>query len=347
MTDSMSAPASSLDRRLSVAPMMDYTTRDFRYLLRLISQHTLLYTDMVVDRAVCDGDREHLLGHDPAEHPLALQLGGSEPAWLAEAAAIGVDQGYDEINLNVGCPSDRVQSATFGACLMAEPARVADAVATMQARVRVPVTVKTRIGIDDRDDYDFLFRFVDQVHAAGCRTFMIHARKAVLSGLSPKENREIPPLLYERVYQLKQDFPDCEIVINGGIQDLAAARQHLQGLDGVMMGREPCRNPWVLAPADQEVFGASRPVPERHAVAERFIAYLEARRAAGADPRHGLRHAMHLFQGRPGARAFRRYLSDHIHRRDATPRVLADALQLVPSDQDAYDESRTTVDTQT
>ncbi len=346
MIDSVSPMAAPLDRRLSVAPMMDYTTRDFRYLLRLISRRTLLYTDMVVDRAVCQGDHEHLLGHDPAEHPLALQLGGSDPAWLAQAAAIGVDQGFDEINLNVGCPSDRVQSATFGACLMAEPGRVADAVAAMQARVQVPVTVKTRIGIDDRDDYDFLFRFVDQVRAAGCRTFIIHARKAVLGGLSPKENREIPPLLYERVYQIKRDFPDCEIVLNGGIQELGDGRNHLQGLDGVMMGREPCRNPWVLAPADQRIFGDARPVPDRHAVAEAFITYLEARQAAGADPRHGLRHAMHLFQGRPGARAFRRHLSDHIQRRDARPGMLADALQLVPSDQDAYDEGRAMADTQ-
>jgi tRNA-dihydrouridine synthase A len=333
-----------LDRRLSVAPMMDYTTRDFRYLLRLISRRTLLYTDMVVDRAVCEGDRAHLLDHDPAEHPLALQLGGSDPAWLAAAAAIASDWGYDEINLNVGCPSDRVQSATFGACLMAEPERVADAVAAMRAPVQVPVTVKTRIGIDDRDDYDFLFRFVEQVYAAGCRTFIVHARKAVLGGLSPKENREIPPLLYERVYQLKRDFPDCEIVINGGIDDLGDTAEHLRQLDGVMIGREACRNPWFLARADERIFGDPRPLPGRHAVAEQFRAYLEARRAAGADPRHGLRHAMHLFQGQPGARAFRRYLSDHIHRRDATPRVLTEALSLVPPDEDAYDEGTTAVD---
>ena len=335
-----------LDRRLSVAPMMDYTTRDFRYLLRLISPRTLLYTDMVVDRALCDGDAAHLLDHDPAEHPLALQLGGSDPATLAWAAAIGANWGYDEINLNVGCPSDRVQSATFGACLMAEPQRVADAVAAIRARVTVPVTVKTRIGIDDRDDYDFLFRFVERVHAAGCRTFIIHARKAVLGGLSPKENREIPPLLYERVYQIKRDFPDCEIVINGGINDLDEASRNLNQLDGVMIGREACRNPWLLADADARIFGEARSRTDRHSVAEQFMAYLEARQAAGADPRHGLRHVMHLFQGRPGARAFRRYLSDHIHRRDATPRVLAEALALVPRDEDAYDEDTATMDAQ-
>lgn len=346
MTASSASMPAPLDRRLSVAPMMDYTTRDFRYLLRLISRRTLLYTDMVVDRAVCDGDRAYLLDHDPAEHPLALQLGGSDPAGLAQAAAIGADWGYDEINLNVGCPSDRVQSATFGACLMAEPGRVADAVAAMRARVAVPVTVKTRIGIDDRDDYDFLFRFVEQVHAAGCRTFIIHARKAVLGGLSPKENREIPPLLYERVYRIKRDFPDCEIVINGGICELDEAAKHLHQLDGVMVGREACRNPWFLARADEQIFGDTRPARDRHAVAEHFMAYLEARRAAGADPRHGLRHAMHLFQGRPGARAFRRYLSDHIHQRDATPRVLAEALSLVPPDEDAYDEGTATADAQ-
>jgi tRNA-dihydrouridine synthase A len=318
--------------------MMDATTRDFRYLCRLISRHTLLYTEMAVDRAVCHGDRERLLGFDAAEHPVALQLGGSEPHWLAQAAEIGADWGYDEINLNVGCPSDRVQSATFGACLMAEPERVADAVAAMAARVSVPVTVKTRIGIDNRDDYAFLHQFVETVRAAGCRSFSIHARKAWLSGLSPRENRDKPPLIYERARQIKHDFPDCEVILNGGLERMDAIEEELQWVDGAMVGREVYRNPWFLAEADRRIFGAPTPVPDRHAVAGAFLAYLERRYAAGTHPRHVLRHVLHLFQGLRGARAFRRYLSEHMHHRDATPEVFAHALALVPSAVDSYDE---------
>lgn len=317
-------------RRLSVAPMMDWTTRDYRYLARLITRHTLLYTEMVTAQAILHGPRDALLGFDEAEHPVAVQLGGSDPAQLADAARIAEQYGYDEINLNVGCPSDRVQSGRFGACLMAEPELVAECVAAMQHVVRVPVTVKSRIGIDDQDDYAFLYRFVDTVRAAGCRSFTIHARKAILSGLSPKENREIPPLLYQRAWQVKHDFPDLEVIVNGGIRDFAAVDEHLQQVDGVMIGREAYQNPWFLAEADARVFGDARPVPDRHDILEAFMPYLERRHAAGHHPKHALRHVLNMFQGRPGARAFRRHLSQHMHRPDTTPAILLEALQRVP-----------------
>lgn len=319
-----------LARRLSVAPMMEWTTRDFRYLVRLLTRHTLLYTEMVTAHAVIHGARDYLLGFDAAEHPVALQLGGSDPAQLAEAARIGADYGYDEINLNVGCPSDRVQSGRFGACLMAEPALVAECVAAMQAVVDVPVTVKSRIGIDDQDDYAFLHHFIDTVRAAGCRSFTIHARKAILKGLSPKENREIPPLIYQRAYAVKQDFPDCEVILNGGVRTLAEAREHLQQVDGVMIGREAYHNPWVLAQADPELFGRPAPFTDPHALLDAFMPYLEQRYAEGVHPKHVLRHVLNLFQGVPGARAFRRHLSTRAHLADATPQVLRDALRLVP-----------------
>lgn len=310
--------------------MMDWTTRDFRFLARLISRHTLLYTEMVVAQAAIHGDRDRLLGFHDSEHPVAIQLGGSDPALLAEAASIAADRGYDEINLNVGCPSDRVQSGAFGACLMAEPELVAEAVAAMQARVAVPVTVKSRIGIDDRDDYDFLFRFVETVRRAGCRSFTIHARKALLSGLSPKENREIPPLVYERAWQVKKDFPDCEIIVNGGIRSLEQAHEHLHQVDGVMIGREAYQNPWFLADADEVVFGGPPQSLDRHRVLEAFMPYLEQRYREGTHPKHVLRHVLNLFQGVPGARAFRRHLSTRAHLAEATPAVLEEALAKVP-----------------
>lgn len=318
------------DRRLSVAPMMDWTTRDFRYLARLISRHTLLYTEMVTAQAVIFGDRERLIGFDEAEHPLAQQLGGSDPAQLAHAARICADFGYDEINLNVGCPSDRVQSGQFGACLMADPDRVADCVATMQAAVSIPVTVKSRIGIDDQDDYDFLHRFIERVHAAGCQSFTIHARKAVLAGLSPKENREIPPLIYQRAYDIKRNFPDCEVIVNGGIQNFHQVREHLGQVDGVMIGREAYHNPWFLRHADDIIFADKHPLPSRHNIAEALMPYLIKRYRAGHHPKHVLRHVLNLFQAVPGARTFRRHLSENMHRSDATPELLLEALALVP-----------------
>lgn len=317
---------------LSVAPMMDWTTRDFRYLARLISRHTLLYTEMVNAHAVVRGPRDALLAFDDSEHPVAVQLGGSDPSLLAEAAAICEQYGYDEINLNVGCPSDRVQSGQFGACLMAQPDLVAECVARMQERVHVPVTVKSRIGIDDQDDYAFLHTFITRVRAAGCRSFTIHARKAILSGLSPKENREIPPLVYERAYTIKQDFPDIEVIINGGITTLEDVRNHLRQVDGVMIGREAYHNPWCLVEADRVLFDDPHPLPTRHQVLEQFYPYLEQRFAAGHHPKHALRHVLGLFQGLPGARRFRRYLSENAHKPDTRPDILLTALTLVPAE---------------
>ncbi len=249
-------------RRLSVAPMMDYTDRHARYLLRLISRRTLLYTEMVTAAAVVHGDTARLLAFDAAEHPVALQLGGADPAEMAQAARIGAEFGYDEINLNIGCPSDRVQSGRFGACLMAEPDTVADCVRAMRAQTDVPVTVKTRIGIDHRDSYEELCAFVDKVAEAGCETFIVHARKAWLQGLSPKQNREIPPLDYPRVHRLKRDYPELEIIINGGIRSLDETERELAEVDGVMIGRAVFDDLWMLAEADRRLFGSAEPVAD-------------------------------------------------------------------------------------
>ncbi len=319
-----------LSRRLSVAPMMDCTDRHARFLLRLISRHTLLYTEMVTAQALLRGDADYLLGYSPAEHPLALQLGGSDPAQLALAARIGADFGYDEINLNVGCPSDRVQSGRFGACLMAEPVLVGDCVAAMQAAVSVPVTVKCRIGIDRTDRDEDLFEFVETVAAAGCRHFTVHARKAWLDGLSPRQNREIPPLRYETVYRLKRLRPELEIVINGGITKLDQALAHLQHVDGVMIGRAAYHSPWLLADADRLVFGQAAPRPERAAMLAAYLDYMQERHAAGTPLSTLTRPLLGLFLDQPGARAWRRALSAPASGerslecvRDAARRVLA------------------------
>ena len=328
MNDSLiqTAPSLQPDRRLSVAPMMDWTTRDYRFLARLITRHTLLYTEMVVAQAILRGDRERFLAFNDEEHPVALQLGGSEPQDLAEAARIAEQYGYDEINLNVGCPSDRVQQGKIGAILMAEPELVGQCVEAMQAAVSVPVTVKTRIGIDDQDDYDFLYRFVSRMEQAGCTSLTIHARKAILSGLSPKENREIPPLIYQRAYAIKQAFPHMEIILNGGVKTLDEVHAHMGDVDGVMIGREAYQNPYFLANADRIVFADDHPVPSRRDVAEQFLPYVERRYALGHAPKHSLRHILNLFQGEPGARRFRRHLSENMHKPDTTPQVLMDAL---------------------
>ena len=303
------ASPAPLSRRLSVAPMMDCTDRQARFLHRLISRCTLLYTEMVTAQALLRGDPEHLLAYSPAEHPLALQLGGSDPAQLAHAARIGADFGYDEINLNVGCPSDRVHSGRFGACLMAEPALVGECVAAMQAAVAVPVTVKCRIGIDRTDRDEDLFEFVETVAAAGCRHFTVHARKAWLDGLSPRENREIPPLRHDTVYRLKRLRPELEIVINGGVTDLDQALTHLQHVDGVMIGRAAYHSPWLLAAPT----GASSAPPHRCPIAPTVLAqyldYMQERHAAGTPVSTLTRPLLGLFQGEPGARAWRRALS--------------------------------------
>ena len=316
---------------LSVAPMLDWTDRHCRYFLRQISAHTLLYTEMITTGALLHREPARFLDYHADEHPLALQLGGSEPAELAACTRLADQWGYDEINLNVGCPSDRVQEGRFGACLMAVPELVAECVSAMCAVTDRAVTVKHRIGIDKQDSYQALARFVELVSQAGCDTFVVHARKAWLEGLSPKENREIPPLRYELVHRLKEDFPHLSFVINGGFKTLAQVEHQLQTVDGVMIGREAYHNPWLLADADTHVFAAaSARVRSRHEVVRGMLPYIEAQHAAGTPVHRITRHMLGLFQGMPGARAWRRHLSENVHRKGAGTEVLTDALALVP-----------------
>ena len=326
----------ALDRRLSIAPMMDCTDRHCRYFLRLITPRALLYTEMVPTGAILHGPRARVLRFDPAEHPVALQLGGADPDALARASEFGEAAGYDEINLNVGCPSDRVQSARFGACLMAEPDLVAASVRAMLRAVSLPVTVKTRIGIDAEDDYGFLRRFVEAIADAGCGTVIVHARKAWLSGLSPKENREIPPLRYELVHRLKQDFPTLQVILNGGIRTLEQARTAIAPvdgvkLDGVMLGREAYQNPYALAAWERALYGTADPLPERAEIARRLLPYIEQQLAQGTPLRAITRHILGLFNGLPGARAWRRHLSEAAHRPGSGAEILIEALAQVRS----------------
>ena len=307
--------------------MMDWTDRHCRYFLRLLSPSVRLYTEMITTAALLHGDSGRLLAFDAAEHPLALQLGGAEPRELARCAVLGRQAGHDEINLNVGCPSDRVQSGRFGACLMAEPALVADCVAAMKAAVDVPVTVKTRIGIDDRDSYAALADFTRRLVEAGVDGLIVHARKAWLQGLSPKQNREVPPLDYARVYRLKRDFPAQEIWLNGGVKTVADTEGHLQQVDGVMIGREVYHNPWLLAQLEQRFTGA--PSPTREAVVQRLLPYVEQQLAQGVRLQQIARHMLGLYHGVPGARAWRRTLSERAHRRGAGPEVIEAALAAV------------------
>ena len=317
-----------MSHTFSVAPMMDWTDRHCRVFHRLLTRRALLYTEMITAEAVIHGNRERLLGKSPAEDPVALQLGGAVPHRLAEAAAIGEAMGYAEINLNVGCPSDRVQEGRFGACLMAEPALVADCVAAMRTRVAVPVTVKCRIGIDDQDAEADFQAFVDAVAAAGCRTVIVHARKAWLSGLSPKENREIPPLDYGRVYRLKAARPDLTVVINGGITSLDQAEAHLARVDGVMLGRAAYQNTYLLAEVDARVFGATDPAPTRGEVLHGLLPYAERHLAAGRRLGNITRHILGLYHGRPRGRAYRRYLSEHATAPGAGLDVLVQAMRI-------------------
>ncbi|CRI67917.1 tRNA-dihydrouridine synthase A [Thiocapsa sp. KS1] len=314
--------------------MLDWTDRHCRYFLRLLSRHTLLYTEMVTTGALIHGDqrgdRERFLRFDPAEHPIALQLGGSDPQDMAQCARMGADRGYDEININVGCPSDRVQNGRFGACLMAEPRLVADCVAAMKDAVAVPVTVKTRIGIDDRDSYGELLDFAGAVTEAGCDALIVHARKAWLAGLSPKENRDIPPLCYDVVEQLKRDLPHQTIAINGGIKTLDETQGFLETLDGVMIGREAYHNPWILAEADRVIFGDARRAPTRNEVLDAFLLYVERELAKGTPLSAMSRHILGLFQGQPGARAWRRHLSTQAHLAGAGIEVLTAKLPPEP-----------------
>jgi tRNA-dihydrouridine synthase A len=309
--------------------MMEWTDRHCRYFLRLISRHTLLYTEMVTADAVIRGDRERLLQFHPAEQPVALQVGGSDPQALAAAARIGEDFGYAEINLNVGCPSDRVQAGRFGACLMAEPEVVAACIAAMADEVAVPVTVKCRIGIDDQDAEESLDHFIDVVAEAGCRIFILHARKAWLEGLSPKENRDVPPIDYDRVYRAKARRPDLCVVVNGGIASLVEASGHLEHVDGVMLGRAAYQDPYLLAGVDQDVFAAEDAPPTRLEVLDEFMAYAGGELVRGTRLNQMTRHILGLFHGQPRARAFRRVLAERAHLDGAGLEVLEAAREVV------------------
>lgn len=318
--------------RLSVAPMLDWTDRHCRYFHRLLSHQTLLYTEMVTTGAILHGKGD-FLEYNEQEHPLALQLGGSNPVDLAACAKLAGERGYDEVNLNVGCPSDRVQNGRFGACLMAEPELVADCVSAMKEVTDIPITVKTRIGIDDQDSYEFLTKFVSTVsEKGGCEQFTIHARKAWLSGLSPKENREIPPLDYDRAYQIKKDFSDLVIAVNGGITTLEQTKEHLQYLDGVMIGREAYHSPFILAEVDQQIFGLDTPIKKRSQVVEEMYPYIERQLSNGASLGHISRHMLGLFQSMPGARQWRRYISENAHKKGAGIEVIQTALAKIPKE---------------
>ena len=310
--------------------MMDWTDRHCRYFMRLLNPHALLYTEMVTAAAIVHGDAERFLSFNEEEHPVALQLGGSDPDWMARATAQAARHGYDEININVGCPSDRVQSGQFGACLMAHPERVAACYSAMQKETAVPVTVKSRIGVDDRDDYAFLRHFVETVATAGCRKFVVHARVAILEGLSPKENRSIPPLLYGHVYRLKTDFPELEIVINGGLTRVEQVDEALAHVDGVMIGRQAYHAPYFLAELGTHMDPAWS-MPSRSDVVERMLPYVDRELARGTSLSSITRHMLGLFAGRPGARAWRRYISEHAHREGAGGEVLVNAINAMPA----------------
>ncbi|MEX0942149.1 MAG: tRNA dihydrouridine(20/20a) synthase DusA [Pseudomonadales bacterium] len=315
-----------LDRTISVAPMMGCTDRHFRYLLRMISPHALLYTEMVVTGALIHGNAGQFLAHEK-DGPCALQLGGSNPSDLATCARMAEDAGYQEVNLNVGCPSDRVQYGSIGACLMAEPALVGDCLATMRDAVRIPVTVKSRIGIDDHDDYEYFHRFIETVQAAGTDVFIVHARKAILRGLSPRENRQIPPLKYDFVYRAQADFPAATFVLNGGIDNVETALTELSRVDGVMLGRAPYANPWLLADLEQALHGTAYPTnTDRLRILAEYRNYVDAEIAKGENFKHMGRHLLGYFTGYPGARAFRRYLSEHMFKNTAPASLIDDAL---------------------
>lgn len=309
--------------------MMEWTDRHDRFFLRLLSRHALLYTEMVTAPAVLHGDRDYLLGFDEAEHPVAVQLGGSNVEELAEAARIAEGFGYDEINLNVGCPSDRVQSGRFGACLMKEPDLVAECVAAMGAAVKMPVTVKCRIGVDDQDPRDALPTLIEKVTSAGCDSFIIHARKAWLEGLSPKENRTIPPLDYDLIYEMKRRYPHLTISLNGGVESVDEVLGHLDHVDGVMMGRMAYERPYVLADVDQRLFGSAAPIRTPHEIVEAYLPYLSVKLGEGVPLNAMTRHILGIFQGMPGARAWRRHLSENAYKKCADLQVVKDAMAKV------------------
>ncbi|WP_432474310.1 tRNA dihydrouridine(20/20a) synthase DusA [Amphritea sp. HPY] len=327
-TDTTAPLRPALNRTFCVAPMMEWTDRHCRYFHRLISQNAVLYTEMVTTGALIHGDTERFLRYSQQEHPIALQLGGSNPQDLAQCTRMAEDYGYDEVNLNVGCPSDRVQNNMIGACLMAHPELVAECLTTMQRDVDIPVTVKHRLGIDDMDSYEELHQFVATVKESGCNTFIIHARKAILKGLSPKENRDIPPLKYDWVYRIKQVFPELEIIINGGIKTLRECQEHLQHLDGVMVGREAYQNPYMMAEVDA-LYGANLTPTSRFEIMQRMLPYIEQQLSEGAYLGHISRHLLGLFHGQRGGRQFRRYISENAHRPGAGIDVIKQAVEKV------------------
>jgi tRNA-dihydrouridine synthase A len=329
MTDNSQKKRKVSRWRFCIAPMMEWTDRHCRYFHRLLTRRALIYTEMVTTGAVLHGDRARLLGFDPGEHPVALQLGGSDPAALARSARIGEDFGYDEINLNVGCPSDRVQEGRFGACLMAEPALVADCVTAMKAAVRIPVTVKCRIGIDEQDPEEALFAFTDAVKVADVDALIVHARKAWLKGLSPRENRDVPPLDYALVHRLKAAHPDLDIILNGGITTLEQAQAAFGALDGVMMGRAAYQDPWQLLDVDPQIFGAPAQFTSPKEAAFALIPYIERELSKGVKIHAITRHVLGLFRAVPGARAFRRHLATEAVKHDASAAVMVDALALL------------------
>ena len=309
--------------------MMDWTDRHCRYFMRLLSPSVFLYTEMVTAAAIHHGDAQRFLRFDKSEHPIALQLGGSDPQWMASATQKASVRGFDEININVGCPSDKVQSGQFGACLMAHPEIVAECYRAMLEQTDKPVTVKTRIGINDKDSYEFLVAFVEPLIDAGCRKFVVHARIAILDGLSPKENRTVPPLNYDRVYRLKRDFPELEIVINGGISKLGQIDDVLQRVDGAMVGRQAYQQPYFLAELEQH-FNPDRTLPDRRQIVENMLPYIDLNVADGVPLNRITRHMLGLYAGQPGARAWRRYISEHAHLDGAGSEVLVNALNAMP-----------------
>lgn len=315
---------------ISVAPMMDWTDRHCRYFMRLLSPSAFLYTEMVTAAAIHHGDADRFLKFNSAEHPLALQLGGSNPDWMASATAKANQYGYDEVNINVGCPSDKVQSGQFGACLMARPDTVAECYRAMQGETDIPITVKTRIGIDDKDSYEFLQTFVDSMVEAGCEKFVVHARIAILEGLSPKENRTVPPLNYERVYRLKRDYPELEIVINCGLAKIHQVDEVLQTVDGAMIGRQAYHQPYFLAELEHH-FDPSGILPERREIVMQMLPYVESVLRDGEPLGRVTRHMLGLYAGQPGARAWRRHISENAHRKGAGTGVLVDALAALPA----------------
>lgn len=342
MTHPTTATGKTVARTISIAPMMDYTDRFCRYFHRLITRYALLYTEMVTTGALIHGDRARFLRFDTCEHPIAFQLGGSDREDLARCARFVEDAGYDEVNLNCGCPSDRVQTGNFGACLMKTPELVADCIAAMVDSCTIPVTVKNRLGVDDMESYDYLRDFTGIISERGCKTFIVHARKAWLQGLSPKENREIPPLVYDWVYCLKKDFPHLEIILNGGVQTLDDAAQHLGHVDGVMIGREAYHNPYILADVDSRFYGDHHPVPSRSVIIDAFSRYVARQMEEGVKLNHMTRHILGLYGGQPGARKFRRFISENAWRNLSSDALFAGAMAAMgpASANEAMDEPR-------